>query len=203
MAVDRVLTILFQHILLPPFPHTPRAVAARGVMLSGATTESLQIKNIKLLIVTDIKVRIDSSSLSGFRFGWGRARLFTKKSYTKNCTIMFCHVREKIVPDVGASFLQDVVVFVVVRKAYDTRCSQAVPHPSTILARRCLTAVIGREQVCSSWYGRRRSVARICPRQSSSSFSLHTTSQSSKKNRPHGSEHWIVTDKKYQTTYSH
>ena len=41
-------------------------------------------------------------------------------------------------------------------KAYDTRCSQAVPHPSTILARRCLTAVIRREQVCSSWYGRRQ-----------------------------------------------
>ena len=41
-------------------------------------------------------------------------------------------------------------------KAYGTRCSQAVPHPSTILARRCLTSVIGRERVCSSWYGRRR-----------------------------------------------
>ena len=42
------------------------------------------------------------------------------------------------------------------QKAYGTRCSQAVPHPSTILARRCLTSVIGRERVCSSWYGRRR-----------------------------------------------
>ena len=42
------------------------------------------------------------------------------------------------------------------RKAYGTRCSQAVPHPSTILARRCLTSVIGRERVCSSWYGRRQ-----------------------------------------------
>ena len=40
-------------------------------------------------------------------------------------------------------------------KAYGTRCSQAVPHPSTILARRCLTSVIGRERVFSSWYGRR------------------------------------------------
>ena len=43
-------------------------------------------------------------------------------------------------------------------KVYDTRCSQAVPHPSTILARRCLTSVIGRERVYSSWYGRRQSV---------------------------------------------
>ena len=120
-------------------------------------------------------MRIDSSSLSGFRFGWGRARLSTKKSYTKNCIIMFCHVREKIVPDVGASFLQDVVV---VRKAYDNRCSQAVPHPSTILARRCLTAVIGREQVCSSWYGRRQRTNLFGKTHSSSSFSLHSTSVS-------------------------
>ena len=42
------------------------------------------------------------------------------------------------------------------KKAYGTRCSQAVPHPSTILARRCLTSVIRRERVCSSWYGRRQ-----------------------------------------------
>ena len=41
------------------------------------------------------------------------------------------------------------------QKAYGTRCSQAVPHPSTILARWCLTSVIRRERVCSSWYGRR------------------------------------------------
>ena len=41
-------------------------------------------------------------------------------------------------------------------EAYGTGCSQAVPHPSTIPARRCLTSVIRRERVCSSWYGRRR-----------------------------------------------
>ena len=41
-------------------------------------------------------------------------------------------------------------------KVYGTRSSQAVPHPSTILARRCLTSVIGRERVYSPWYGRRR-----------------------------------------------
>ena len=46
-------------------------------------------------------------------------------------------------------------------KAYGTRCSQAVPHPSTILARRCLTSVIGRERVCSSWYGRRQRQGKI------------------------------------------
>ena len=44
----------------------------------------------------------------------------------------------------------------ITEKAYGTGCSQAVPHPSTIPARRCLTSVIRRERVCSSWYGRRR-----------------------------------------------
>ena len=42
--------------------------------------------------------------------------------------------------------------------AYSTRCSQAVTHPSTIRARRCLTSVIRREPVCSTWYGRRRDI---------------------------------------------
>ena len=35
-------------------------------------------------------------------------------------------------------------------------CSQAVTHPSTNHAQRCLTSVIGRELVCSTWYGRWR-----------------------------------------------
>ena len=43
----------------------------------------------------------------------------------------------------------------VVKKAYGTGSSQAVHHPSTIQARRCLTSVIRRERECSSWYGRR------------------------------------------------
>ena len=42
------------------------------------------------------------------------------------------------------------------RKAYNTKCSQAVTHPSTNSAQRCLTSVIGRELVHSTWYGRRR-----------------------------------------------
>ena len=41
------------------------------------------------------------------------------------------------------------------KKVYSTRYSQAVTHPSTNLARRCLTSVIGREPVFSTWYGRR------------------------------------------------
>lgn len=39
-------------------------------------------------------------------------------------------------------------------KANVTWCSQAVTHPSTDRARRCLTSVIGREPVFSTWYGR-------------------------------------------------
>ena len=35
-----------------------------------------------------------------------------------------------------------------------TRGSQAVTHPSTKRALRCLTSGIGREPVCSTWYGR-------------------------------------------------
>ena len=42
------------------------------------------------------------------------------------------------------------------RKAYNTKCSQAVTHPSTNSAQRCLTSVIGRELVHSTWYGRWR-----------------------------------------------
>ena len=42
------------------------------------------------------------------------------------------------------------------KKAYNTRDSQAVTHPSTNRARRCLTSVIRREPVFSTWYGRRQ-----------------------------------------------
>ena len=41
------------------------------------------------------------------------------------------------------------------QKAYCTRYSQAVTHPSTDRARRCLTSQIRRDGVCSTWYGRR------------------------------------------------
>ena len=42
------------------------------------------------------------------------------------------------------------------RVANGTRCSQAVTHPSTNRAQCCLTSVIGRELVYSTWYGRCR-----------------------------------------------
>ena len=40
--------------------------------------------------------------------------------------------------------------------AYSTGDSQAVSDPSTNPARRCLTCQIGRDGVCSTWYGRKR-----------------------------------------------
>ena len=40
--------------------------------------------------------------------------------------------------------------------AYDTWDSQAVSDPSTNQAQRCLTWQIGRDAVCSTWYGRKR-----------------------------------------------
>ena len=46
-------------------------------------------------------------------------------------------------------------------KAYNTCCSQAVTHPGTEQARRCLTSVIRREPVHSAWYGRRRKRRRV------------------------------------------
>ena len=40
--------------------------------------------------------------------------------------------------------------------AYSTLDSQAVSDPSTKRAQRCLTWLIGREAVFSTWYGRKR-----------------------------------------------
>ena len=42
------------------------------------------------------------------------------------------------------------------KSVHNTWCSQAVTHLSTNQARRCLTSVIGREPVFSTWYGRRQ-----------------------------------------------
>ena len=41
---------------------------------------------------------------------------------------------------------------------YNIVYSQAVTHPSTNTTQRCLTSVIGRELVLSTWYGRRHYV---------------------------------------------
>ena len=48
-------------------------------------------------------------------------------------------------------------------KGYNTWCSQAVTHPSTNQALRCLTSVIRREPVHSTWYGRSRQTLCFAP----------------------------------------
>ena len=48
------------------------------------------------------------------------------------------------------------------QKAYSTRYSQAVSHPSTNQARPCLASEIRRDRARSGWYGRRR--GRLSPR---------------------------------------
>ena len=45
------------------------------------------------------------------------------------------------------------------KNVYSTMYSQAVTHPSTNMAQCCLTSVIGRELVFSTWYGRRQRVS--------------------------------------------
>ena len=54
-------------------------------------------------------------------------------------------------------------------KAYDTWDSQAVSDPSTNQAQRCLTCQIGRDGVCSAWYGRKRQSG-LCHGTKSASF---------------------------------
>ena len=124
----------------------------------------VQIKNIKLHIVTDIKVNFNS--MFGFRISnlVGGMGTFTKqeKFFAPPVDFLF-HFRSRVTFVTSHTVLQEMQPckrpqpnLLQDQKAYGTRCSQAVPHPSTILARRCLTSVIGRERVCSLWYGRRR-----------------------------------------------
>ena len=101
------------------------------------------------------------SSVFGFRYLVGGKGTLTKQ--LKIFSIFSLHFRSRVT--VSHTMLQDIQpckrpqpALVQDQKAYGTRCSQAVPHPSTIPARRCLTSVIGRERVYSSWYGRRHSV---------------------------------------------
>ena len=99
--------------------------------------------------------------------------------------------------------LKSVYTNKIYEKAYGTRCSQAVPHPSTILARRCLTSVIRRERVCSSWYGRRRSTTKC--NQSHHGITVIEQATSPTWCEPNflDRSELMSTDKKYQTSYSH
>ena len=81
--------------------------------------------------------------------------LYVRLSVTKLCNLLFNVYKQT--------------------KVYNTRSSQAVPHPSTILARWCLTSVIGRERVYSSWYGRRRKVDKCSQTQAEFKYSYRRT----------------------------
>ena len=145
-----------------PCPGTPRVLPAALQASWPGLIRKVQIKNIKLHIVTDIKVNF--KSMLGFRISNLVGGKGTLTKQLKNFSLfrsIFSHFRLTSGPvspchtpcckmsSPAKDLVQD-------QKAYGTRCSQAVPHPSTILARRCLTSVIRRERVCSSWYGRRR-----------------------------------------------
>ena len=153
---------------------TPQGQKYRNPGRPSKSSFKLQIKNIKLHIVTDIKVNFNS--MLGFRistFGWGDGYFMHQRKYYGHSrtfhaclwfiSILFGHpnVRQtcKRKHRRWAHRAKNLCFSERKWKAYGTRCSQAVPHPSTILARRCLTSVIRRERVCSSWYGRRRRVA--------------------------------------------
>ena len=144
---------------------------------------------------------LSSSSLFGFRFGWAGKHNRTKKI---NSLLFF----SLLISTVTNTSLQGVskkfgTACLSTRKAYDTRCSQAVPHPSTILARRCLTSMIRREWVYSTWCGRRHRNALLL--QSGSELPIpgaaiiFCTATPSSSQRHTGR----VQIKKYQTSNSH
>ena len=149
------------------FMGTPQYFPGIDQVSWPTNSSKVQIKNIKLHIVTDIKVNFNS--MLGFRISnlVGGKGTLTKQlknfSHFLNFFSLPPHFRSRVT--VSHTMLQDVQPCKKPKmtkkrpkkdqKAYGTRCSQAVPHPSTILARWCLTSVIGRERVFSSWYGRR------------------------------------------------
>ena len=71
----------------------PQVLRKRVYSLRDAYHKTLQIKNIKLHIVTDIKVTINSLSIFGFRFlVGGRVILLQKKNFCRNrlCLLRAC-----------------------------------------------------------------------------------------------------------------
>ena len=73
--------------------------------------------------------------------------------------------------------------------ANSTPCSQAVTHPSTDEARRCLTSVIGREPVLSAWYGRWQENCPVISIMTPVQFDLTKTSDGQHQMAP-GKRHW-------------
>ena len=192
-----------------PCPGTPQVLPATLQASWPGLLRRVQIKNIKLHIVTDIKVNFNS--MLGFRIsnlvgGKGtltkQLKIFSHPRWTSASLPVPRHrvahhaARCPALQKTKKRPKKD-------QKAYGTRCSQAVPHPSTILARRCLTSVIRRERVCSSWYGRRRSTTKC--NQSHHGITVIEQATSPTWCEPNflDRSELMSTDKKYQTSYSH
>ena len=84
------------------------------------------------------------------------ALLLYKNVQAKSCNEVQCHTRGGGGLECVLEIKEKRIMGKEKKKAYNTCCSQAVTHPSTGQARRCLTSVIGRELVYSAWYGRRQ-----------------------------------------------
>ena len=66
------------------YMYTPQCVWESPMQLGGSDQSKVQIKNIKLHIVTDIKVTINSLSVFGFRYlVGGRVTTMLKKTMSK------------------------------------------------------------------------------------------------------------------------
>lgn len=82
-------------------------------------------------------------------------------------------------------------------KAYSTRYSQAVSHPSTNQARPCLASEIRRDRARSGWYGRRRRrVVAVAPQEPAAALACAPARQPARPHAPTPSRvrHRVRTD---------
>ena len=84
---------------------------------------------------------------------FGRSFRWRKNFWATTISSPTLHTCTKVKPRTLKNYKEAKFCF---EKGYNTWCSQAVSHPSTNQALRCLTSVIGREPVHSTWYGRSR-----------------------------------------------
>ena len=110
-----------------------------------------------LTMLKKVTKYIRNGSRNGLTSCWQTALSHSLKRLIHLCSILKIEYYFVVTHqhDSQNTFVRSFRIIFMKGKAYDTGSSQAVPHPSTIPARRCLTSVIGRERVFSSWYGRR------------------------------------------------
>ncbi len=111
---------------------------------------------IKMIFLSKILCHADSHFLLCTSF----SLLQRKKTIWKNVVNESKIMINNLIKFIYKQFLQAKIYEILkkwywkCKKANSTRSSQAVSHLSTILAQCCLISVIGRELVCSTWYGR-------------------------------------------------